>query len=581
MEIGFSRRCWLAGFACSVTALGLMSHYLRWTVRGMDRLVLLAGVIMLAATAALWFFWKEKREKRFAIGFGVLFALSQLCGERVLGIGTIAQTGVELLELLALALALAPCAGGVFCALANALGRARSRVARMQPARLGEKTVFWGSTLILLLCWLPYLLAYYPGLFTYDISWQYQQFLQWNLNTHHPLIHTLLVGGLCELGWQWFGYPVKGFLMYTVLQMILMALAMASAVRLLHRCRAPLWTRILMLAAYALLPFHALMAISSTKDTLFAGAVLYLSVLLMEAVLDSNTFRKPGWMIRFVLAEAAVGLFRNNGFICIAAVAFLGVIGLVRYRRAAVRLLALSLCGMMVYLSVNAGLKAATNAEDGHIREMLSVPLQQLARVYCLTEDEAKPEIEKWLPDAAQYSPPLADMVKNTFDAKKEDLPRLFSLWAQVGLRHPIVYVDSFLVTGAGFYHIDAPPTGQYAETSFHQDEGWWMVPDSKWPWLRDLTTRLYSRNEFLDIPLYSIVLSPALWAWIMLFSLWMGLCRQNRAVVAAGFVLFSLYLTLLLSPCVMMRYVYPIMLCAPLLLSALISPAFALKRGA
>ncbi|MDD5897828.1 MAG: hypothetical protein PUE14_04950, partial [Clostridia bacterium] len=67
MEIGFSRRCWLAGFACSVTALGLMSHYLCWTVRGMDRLVLLAGVIMLAATAALWFFWKEKREKRFAI----------------------------------------------------------------------------------------------------------------------------------------------------------------------------------------------------------------------------------------------------------------------------------------------------------------------------------------------------------------------------------------------------------------------------------------------------------------------------------------------------------------------------------
>ncbi|MDD6041229.1 MAG: hypothetical protein PUD63_08585 [Clostridia bacterium] len=114
MEIGFSRRCWLAGFACSVTALGLMSHYLRWTVRGMDRLVLLAGVIMLAATAALWFFWKEKREKRFAIGFGMLFALSQLCGERVLGTGTIAQTGVELLELLALALALAPCAGGRF-----------------------------------------------------------------------------------------------------------------------------------------------------------------------------------------------------------------------------------------------------------------------------------------------------------------------------------------------------------------------------------------------------------------------------------------------------------------------------------
>lgn len=139
-----------------------------------------------------------------------------------------------------------------------------------------------------------------------------------------------------------------------------------------------------------------------------------------------------------------------------------------------------------------------------------------------------------------------------------------------MGLRHPVVYLDSLLVTSAGFYDISAEPTGDYLETRFHTDEGKWIVDGSKWPELRAKTANLYSNNAFLDIPLYNLLLSPALWAWIMLFAAAAGWCVENRAVVFAAMAPIALYLTTLLSPCVMTRYLYPFMLCAPVLASVL-----------
>lgn len=569
MGKSISRRCWAAAAACAVIGVAAMAVYLQWRRATTHSWVMLACVAALIAVGAVLFAQQEKRITYYGLGFGALFVLLQLCGERLSGVGTIARTDSELIWLAVCTAGLTPAAGGAFALFVQAAVKAQRCT---HTGRKHSRFVFWGSAAALLVCWLPYLLAFYPGLFTYDISWQYQQYQTWELNTHHPLLHTLLVGGFCELGWHLFGYPVKGLLMYTLFQMALMALAMASAISLLYRHHAPAWVCWLMLIADAVLPFNTLLAVSSTKDTLFSGAVLYLCVLLVEMLLEKDTLRRPGWMIRFVLAQAAVGLMRNNGFICIAVLVLVSAVGLIRHRRTAKRLLALSLCGLMLYSGTNTGLKAATGAQDGHFREMLSVPLQQLGRVHHLTDDEAKPEIEKWLPTVELYSPHLADFVKNMFDAEKEELPELFRLWAEVGRRHPIIYVDSMLATSAGFYHIDAMPTGLYLETSFHEDEGWWLKEDSKWPGLRDLLARLYSNNEFLDIPILNALLSPALWVWMLVLAFFAALCTRHHAAALAGLVCAALYLTALLGPCVMVRYVYPFMLAAPLLLGTVMT---------
>lgn len=563
---GVSRQKWLLAAVCSLAAVLLLATGLRW------HWLLAPAAVFMMPFGAMWFACKEQRCRWFAALFGFLFSLLQLLGARIDMYETIAADWLQLFWNIATAVFLTPAAGGVFVWLIAKIRRVQFR-GTARPERKNSKLVFWCSTALLLVCWLPYLLAFYPGLFTYDISWQYQQYQSWNFNTHHPLLHTLLVGVFCDLGRQLFGYPAKGLLLYTLFQMILMAMAMASAIKLLYKHRAPAWMYWGVLLADAILPFHTLLVISSTKDTLFSGAVLYLSVLLAEAVLDRDRLRNKGWTLRFVLTGAAVGLMRNNGFICLAAVAFAASLGLRRYCRPARRLLALSLCTLLLDAAVGEGLKLAVDAEDGHFREVLSVPLQQMARVHHFADDEAETEIEEWLPTVDLYSPDLADLVKNTFDAEKDELSEVLELWTDVGLRNPMIYVDSFLATNEGFYRINAEPTGVYLDTDFHENEGWWLKENTKWPALREKMMMLFSHNAYMESELLSLLLSPALWAWLMMLALWAGIYMRQKEVIITGLVSFALYLTVLLGPCVMVRYIYPIMMTAPLLLGLLMFP--------
>ena len=50
--------------------------------------------------------------------------------------------------------------------------------------------------LFMLLCWLPVLLAVYPGFFVYDAQEEWLQVASRTFTTHHPLVHVLMLGGI-------------------------------------------------------------------------------------------------------------------------------------------------------------------------------------------------------------------------------------------------------------------------------------------------------------------------------------------------------------------------------------------------
>ena len=569
MEKRFSKRNWLAGLAAGAVSVLASNRYLYWDRQLSSSTVLLVWLAVLGFAGALFFAQKERRLQGYALFFGLCFAAAQVCGTRLEETQTLALNWQEVLLMLVCIAASAPAAGGLFTGLV----RLAQRQSRRDAHRMSERKVFWISAGVLLLCWLPYLAAFYPGLFTYDVSYQFMQYNNGELNTHHPLLHTLLVGGFYDLGWYLFGYPVRGILMYALFQMALLALVMASAVACLHRCHAPRWTCALTLVCGAALPFNTLLSISTTKDTLFAASVLWLTVLAFEAFHSPERVRSKGWNARFLLAIMCTGLMRNNGFICIAGAALAGLAALMRKPALGRRVIALCLCGAVAYTSINWGLKAATRAADGPAGEMFSVPAQQLARVYVMTDDEAKEEIKAFLPTAENYAPSISDHVKNTFKPHEVSMPAFLKLWAEVGLRHPVIYLEAIAETTRGFWHLDATPAGQYLETTFHTDEANWLVEDSMWPQLRDTMNRLYSHNEYQDIPLYSVILPPAFWCWALVWIMTAGLYLRRKAAVCAGTAVSALYLSTLLGPCVMFRYIYPVAICVPFLLGALLIP--------
>ena len=49
--------------------------------------------------------------------------------------------------------------------------------------------------LLIFLCRLPAFAVLYPGSFAYDVPFQLEQIATGAYSTHHPLVHTLLLGG--------------------------------------------------------------------------------------------------------------------------------------------------------------------------------------------------------------------------------------------------------------------------------------------------------------------------------------------------------------------------------------------------
>ena len=69
-----------------------------------------------------------------------------------------------------------------------------------QPVRMSGRKAFWIAFGTLVLCWLPVLIAFFPGITGYDIDGQAAQIYSGSYNTHHPLLHTLFLQLFMQLG---------------------------------------------------------------------------------------------------------------------------------------------------------------------------------------------------------------------------------------------------------------------------------------------------------------------------------------------------------------------------------------------
>ena len=456
-------------------------------------------------------------------------------------------------------------------------------------------------------CWLPVFLAYYPSVFAYDAEGQLYQVIAGDYSTHHPLLHTLFLGAFFRLGGRLDSYST-GMAVHSVVQMLLMAGAFAGALTYLYEKRTARWTRILLLLFYGLFPTNSVLAISTTKDVLFSALVLLYTVCFYRLTYDRNM--QVTWKERAVciLLGVLMLLFRNNAvyaFVVSAPVLFWGM-RRVKFDResqqeaslwdgkaAGKEYLRLAL-GILLLFAVGAVLlKALTHAQSGSPREMLSVPLQQMARVWVheengeLMDDQSlRREMEKFMPSErgfSVYDPHLADRVKNI--AIIHDDPKgLVKTWIRLGMEYPGIYIDAFLDNSLGLWFLlddtHARVYGIGTETGFGylstdnrtMPAGCEIVERSYLPRLRALMEKIVSDNEYEDWPVIKFLFAPALYWWLLYLYVVVVLYKKRYREVLPAVFLVVYYLTLLLSPTVLIRYMYPLVVTVPVILSCLTS---------
>lgn len=329
-----------------------------------------------------------------------------------------------------------------------------------------KKNPFLKSFLILLSVYSLVTIICYPGNLNADTIGQiYQVYGEFPYSEHHPLLSTLLVGGLVKGFDVLTGSKAPGLFVYTLLQGVMMSAALSFSIAVLAKrkfSKTGLWT---LLIIYAVSPVYTNICSTAIKDVPFMACIVVYFVLLVLYVENSEIIKKPLYLITLIAAETFGMLFRNNGKYMIVITGIFVLIYFFKKLDAKERLLSLTglfLAALILSTIINSSLSAALHAEKVAGGDMLSLPFQMLGRYYEEYPDDIttseRESIEKVLEplevSLSRYNPDLADQIKCKFrpDCTTKDTVEFIGVCAKLFFRHPATCLDGILVHTYGWY---------------------------------------------------------------------------------------------------------------------------------
>ena len=350
---------------------------------------------------------------------------------------------------------------------------------------MGRKRLFYFLSLaLLLLAWLPYVLAYFPGgvyvdtfssiISAYDMDGHGMALL----NNHHPILYTLLWRGAILFG-RLFGQGLA-FASGTFLACQYLAMGAVLAYLILWVRERGLGTGLtLALQAFLMFfPLFPLYVVSLWKDTPFSLVLLLFSLCLGDLAFDGagRLLREPGYLARFSILGFLTAFTRNNGkyivFLAMAVLLLMQARKLLACWKAALSFLLLA----ALVTVVQGPVYEKMNYNIDTMVESLGIPLQQIAYLvyydYELTEEEEAyiGAIVSEQSIKEQYRPCVFDSIKwYAPDFKgtviEEDPGAFLRCWLSLMARHPLGGTRAYLLATAGFWAPSVAGSAGYAQT--------------------------------------------------------------------------------------------------------------------
>lgn len=485
------------------------------------------------------------------------------------------------LSSLVVALATAPMLAWTIKSLESCQSRKKCLADSGKECVKGKKYFFclWG---ILFLAYMSPFLASFPGFFTYDAETEVYMVFTGKYSAHHPVLHVILLGWIIRaVHYITKSYNV-GIACYILFQMAVMSACFSYMMSFLYKIGVRRLIRIISICFLALFPTVSMFVCCSTKDSMFSGGVVLFTTLLLEMGRDSEAFwQKKSKRICFAAAVFLILAFRNNGLYALAVFFILFAMLYRKYWKKWI----LTIMAAFFIFGVSTGLLGKVfHFMPGELAEMLCVPMQQLARTYAQAPDSFTEQEKETLftllpePILKKYNPKLADNVKVNFleDNFKNDPGKYISLWASMGIKHPDIYVNSFLANTYGYWYPDTVPDGYSGKTisSLVYGDSSYFAFETERPGERiHLLPRLenFYRKCSLEIyqqklPVVSMLFSMGFWHWcyafLAIYLILTGNGRQAFAFAPTGLI----YLTVLLGPIALVRYVLYFFFLVPLL---------------
>lgn len=350
--------------------------------------------------------------------------------------------------------------------------------------------------------------------------------------------------------------------------------------------------KLLLVLFYAVCHINSIMAISTTKDTVFTGLVLLCFIYALQ-IMDNREDKKriQRYIVLIFITTILMLLFRNNAVYAYLLLLLISI-ALCVVKKCKWKVVIFICINLLTFQVVSIGLQKSLEADPGSTREFLSVPSQQFGRIYENIKDGQDEEtlriVEKYFDmTSAKYNPYLADSMKgylsiqtdgeNTVGGFLKDSLKLL-------IKYPVVSLDAYLYLTDGYWNInsvsfsslygtvwDGNPEHRYGYLLTTVKPGYNIIPESKIPLLEKFMEHMISANEYQRYPIVSLLLAPSLYLWITLFCTIVFYAQRKKEYLFLTLFLDFMFLTLLLGPCVLVRYVYPYIVCTPVLICLVI----------
>ena len=393
-----------------------------------------------------------------------------------------------------------------------------------QISNRGFFFLVWG---ILLICWLPYLLTFYPGGVVGDGAEALEYAIRTDQMDSRWVAAFILVLRFFLATGRLFSPDVNvGIYLYAVFSTCLYAAACSGVVTTLRKKGfSPLLT-VVFVFVYAFFGHYVSYGMCLWKDGLFGAGLTCLALLLWD---EPGEKEKPkSWLAKTGAVALFLCFWRNAVSI---GILIIGLLMLIKKNRRALAIVLLIVAAFSIIVQ-GPVFRAIGITGTGGTQERLAIPMQQVAAAISAGVETAPEEEavlysllprEKWL---RLYAPACCDSIKFAIDEAvlEQQLRGFLSVWVKLFLRAPDVYMKAWLMETLGFWQ----PYG--SNRGFYYD---WFVG------VQDLYDRGYE-NKDLILQTSGVTLSRGLrerlgfipsgtMVWIILLSLTMILCGGNR----------------------------------------------------
>ena len=436
--------------------------------------------------------------------------------------------------------------------------------------KMTNKKVLMFSFLIILLCWIPYFLNYFPGFVNSDTVGEYGMAAGVvKLADHHPIVHAMFIGMFYNFGVFLFKTGTAGVALATLVQMIIMAFIFSYFICFLYKHKLNKKIIIGSLLFFAILPVNAFFAINTWKDTLFSGVFFLLNLFVFEMLEKNRTISLKDYII-FTILSLLMLFFRNNGiYIYLISSPFLLI--LFKYNRKIMSFLISSV--IIIYFLVKGPLFSYMHIYNTSSAESLSIPMQQIGYIVSKNLDLTDEEREA-INDIIDisilkkvYDPTVSDPIKfhenfNIGPYNKNKIKYL-NLWLSLLLKHPLSATEAYLNITLGFWYpsmFTSVVPMEIISTNSLDIKSYSICP----PILKEYVSNIEPVSR--KIPIFNLQWNCAISFWILaIFIVYSYLLNGEKSLILYVPIL-GIWLTMVIASPVStsFRYIYGMFISIP-----------------